>query len=373
MALSRSGRSRVTTATWVDGVDRHGRGPWRTNVGSDAHERACRRTAPPSRTSCSRTARSRRPRTSRSASLVAGTFLYDEADEDYQGFWARQAAELARLVRGVAHDLRLAAAVRQVVRRRQAQRLPQRRRPPRRGRPRRQGRVPLGGRARRHPHDHLRRPPPRGAAVRQRPEVARRREGRPGRHLHADGPRAARRHARLRPHRRAALASCSAASAPTRSSTASTTPSARCVITADGGFRRGAPSMLKPNVDAAARVDARASSTSSSSSGSTSPSRWSRAATTGGTTSSSRPTPSARASRWTARTCSTCSTRRARRRSPRASCTRPAATSPRSRSRTSTSSTSIPTTTSTGARPTSAGSPATATSSTGRSRTAPRR
>jgi len=27
-------------------------------------------------------------------SLAAGTFLYDEADEDYQGFWARQAAEL---------------------------------------------------------------------------------------------------------------------------------------------------------------------------------------------------------------------------------------------------------------------------------------
>ncbi|MEY2455762.1 MAG: acetyl-CoA synthetase [Acidimicrobiaceae bacterium] len=27
-------------------------------------------------------------------SLVAGTFLYDEADQDYQGFWARQAAEL---------------------------------------------------------------------------------------------------------------------------------------------------------------------------------------------------------------------------------------------------------------------------------------
>src|SRR2546430_3656086 len=30
-------------------------------------------------------------------------------------------------------------------------------RPPRRGGPRRQGRVPLGGRAGRHPHDHLRR------------------------------------------------------------------------------------------------------------------------------------------------------------------------------------------------------------------------
>ena len=38
----------------------------------------------------------------------------------------------------------------------------------------------------------------------------------------------------------------------------------KVVITADGGFRRGAPSMLKPNVDAAARVHADASSTSSS-------------------------------------------------------------------------------------------------------------
>jgi acetyl-CoA synthetase len=28
------------------------------------------------------------------ASLVAGTFLYDEANQDYQGFWARQAADL---------------------------------------------------------------------------------------------------------------------------------------------------------------------------------------------------------------------------------------------------------------------------------------
>ena len=27
-------------------------------------------------------------------SLVAGTFLYDEADRDFEGFWARQAAEL---------------------------------------------------------------------------------------------------------------------------------------------------------------------------------------------------------------------------------------------------------------------------------------
>src|SRR4051795_5847190 len=27
-------------------------------------------------------------------SLVAGPFLYDEADQDYEGFWARQAADL---------------------------------------------------------------------------------------------------------------------------------------------------------------------------------------------------------------------------------------------------------------------------------------
>ena len=52
---------------------------------------------------------------------------------------------------------RLAAAVREVVRRRHAQRRVQLRRPARRGRPRRPGRPPLGGRARRHPHAHLRR------------------------------------------------------------------------------------------------------------------------------------------------------------------------------------------------------------------------
>ena len=30
--------------------------------------------------------------------LVAGTFLYDDANEDYQGFWAKQAARAAHLV-----------------------------------------------------------------------------------------------------------------------------------------------------------------------------------------------------------------------------------------------------------------------------------
>ena len=82
--------------------------------------------------------------------------------------------------------------------------------------------------------------------------------------------------------------------------------------------------------------------------------------------------PSARPSRWTAKTCCSSSTPRAPPGSPRASCTRPAATSRRSRSRTSTCSTCTPTPTSTGAPPTSAGSPATRTSCTARSRTARR-
>ena len=71
----------------------------------------------------------------------------------------------ARLDAGVDHDPRLAAAVRQVVRRRPAQRRRQLPRPPRRGRPRRPGRDPLRGRAGRHPHDHLRRPAGRGRSA----------------------------------------------------------------------------------------------------------------------------------------------------------------------------------------------------------------
>src|SRR6476659_9164721 len=34
------------------------------------------------------------PEAFKERSLVAGTFLYDEADTDYEGFWARQAADL---------------------------------------------------------------------------------------------------------------------------------------------------------------------------------------------------------------------------------------------------------------------------------------
>ena len=53
-----------------------------------------RRAAPPSRTTSSRTACSRRPEDFKERSLVASPFLYDDADEDYQGFWAKQAGEL---------------------------------------------------------------------------------------------------------------------------------------------------------------------------------------------------------------------------------------------------------------------------------------
>ena len=173
------------------------------------------------------------------SSLVAGTFLYDEADEDYEGFWARQAAELLDWDEDwhtiCEWDLPFAKWFVGG----QAQRVPQRGRPPRRRRPRRPGRLPLGGRTGRHTHHHLRRPPPRRAALRQRRSRPRRGQGRPGGHLHADGARAARGDAGVRPHRRAALASCSAASARTRSSTASTTPSAGSWSPPTGAWRRG--------------------------------------------------------------------------------------------------------------------------------------
>ena len=150
------------------------------------------------------------------------------------------------VVRRVAHDPRLGPAVRQVVRRRHPQRVVQLPRPPRRGRPGRPGRVPLGGRARRHPHDHLRRPARRGAAVRQRAEGPGRRQGRPGRHLHADDPRAARGDARLRPHRRAHSVVFGGFSADSLSDRIN---DAECkvVVTADGGFRRGPPTCSSPS------------------------------------------------------------------------------------------------------------------------------
>ena len=149
---------------------------------------------------------------------------------------------------------------------------------------------------------------------------------------------------------------------------------AKLVITADGGYRKGRVFPLKPTVDEAIGktagsvenvlvvkraendVDAR---------GGPRPlvarDRGERHRP------STRPRPSTPSIR-----CSS-STRRAPPASPRASCTRAAATSPRPRSRTSTCSTCTPRPTCTGAPPTSAGSPGTPTWSTARSRTVPPR
>ncbi len=105
------------------------------------------------------------------------------------------------LAAGVGHHPRVGSALREVVRRRPAQRLVQLPRPPRGGGQGRQGRLPLGRRAGRHPHAHLRRPPRRGAEAGQRPEVAGGRAGRPGERLPPDDPRAAGGAPGLRPHR----------------------------------------------------------------------------------------------------------------------------------------------------------------------------
>ena len=81
---------------------------------------------------------------------------------------------------------------------------------------------------------------------------ARRREGRPRRDLHADDPRARDRDARLRAHRRAAhvvFGGFSAEALRDRINDAE----AKLVITADGGYRRGAAFPLKATVDEALR------------------------------------------------------------------------------------------------------------------------
>ena len=102
----------------------------------------------------------------------------------------------ARLGRGAERRARrLQPALLQVVRRRQDQRLLQLPRPPRRGGPRRSRRLPLARRGGRGARRHLRRAAGRYAALRQRVEGPRRRQGRRGRDLPADDPRGRRRDA----------------------------------------------------------------------------------------------------------------------------------------------------------------------------------
>ena len=71
------------------------------------------------------------PEEFRKTALDTDATVYDDAERDWQGFWAAQALELD-WTQGVADDPRVGAAVREVVRRRQAQRRVQLPRPPRR-------------------------------------------------------------------------------------------------------------------------------------------------------------------------------------------------------------------------------------------------
>ncbi|CAA9330370.1 MAG: Acetyl-CoA synthetase, partial [uncultured Frankineae bacterium] len=116
----------------------------------------------------------------------------------------------AGLAAAVGHPLgrgpRLAAAVRQVVRRRQAERRRQLRRPSCRRGQRRPRRPALGRGARgRHPRHHLRRAQAPGLHDRERARAARGHGRRPGVHLPADDPRGDHLDAGLRPHRRRPL------------------------------------------------------------------------------------------------------------------------------------------------------------------------
>ena len=145
------------------------------------------------------------PEDFRKQALITDESMYEEAASDLEGFWSRQAEELIDWIEKPSQTLdESERSLLQVVRGRHAERLLQLPRPPRRGRQRRPGRLPLargGGRGARH---HLRRAPPRRAALRKRAQGPRHRQGRRRRHLPADDPGGRGRDARLRPHRRPA-------------------------------------------------------------------------------------------------------------------------------------------------------------------------
>ena len=131
--------------------------------------------------------------------------LCDEAERDYEGFWARLARETHRAgTQPFTTDARrIERAVLQVVRGRHAQRVVQLPRPQRRSGHGDKTAIIFeaddGSVTRR----HLPRAARARLPLRQRAEGARRQEGRPRRHLHADVGRRRRRDAGLRAHRRA--------------------------------------------------------------------------------------------------------------------------------------------------------------------------
>ena len=221
----------------------------------------------------------------------------------------------------------------------------------------------------RHPADHdVCRAARRGGALRRGAGVPGRREGRPGRHLHADGAGGGRGDARLRPHRGGALGGlrwvrAGRARRPHRGRQAGR----RRVGARAGSSPPGSSSTSRcstPPSTAAATSPRRSSSSSARR-----PGRPSASATPTGrswTGPSSWPTPSRpTASRSTRPTRSTSSTRPGRPDAPRASCATTAATPSRCAGRWRTSTASGPATPGS-PRATSAGSSATPTSSTRR-------
>ena len=126
-------------------VTLHSRVAGRPCDGPRMRRRASRRGRKRSSPCSPRGARSRRPTSSRSAARVVDTEIYDEADVDFEGFWARQAAELLDWFEEWDTVLEWDLPFAKWFVGGTAQRVVQLPRPPRRRRSRRAGRVPLGG------------------------------------------------------------------------------------------------------------------------------------------------------------------------------------------------------------------------------------
>ena len=205
--------------------------------------------------------------------------------------------------------------------------------------------------------------------ARERAARARRQEGRPRLHLHADDPRDGLRDARLRAHRRGALGGVRRLLAPSRCATASWTRGCKVLITANEGAarRQRDPAQGDRRPRGRGHVDMVETVLVARRTEHDVPMQPGRDLWLDEEMRSQRST--CTVGGWAPRTRCSSSTPRAAPGSPRACCTRPAATWSTPRSRTSSCSTTTPAT-STAAPPTWAGSPGTATSSTARSRTA---
>ena len=174
------------------------------------------------------------------------------AAQDPEGFW-REKAKLVDWMRPFEQVIAVRSAEARVVRRREAQRDGELHRPPRLRRPAPQGGADLGRRGRRGAHVHVQPAVPRGEPLRERAQEARRREGRPGRRLHAALPGGRHLDARLRAHRRDPLGGLRRAWAPRRCASRIEDSGAKVVICSDFTYRRGKKLPLKPTVDEAVR------------------------------------------------------------------------------------------------------------------------